>query len=255
MSDLNEDEFLASLNKRYGNNGKLHFYRTHVFIFHMLKIYSIESAPASPASSGPSGNADDADAVQRNQDDRQEEDNLNDEPENKRMRINEESLLSGTDIFEDSFAMFDVKRAVFKRNLRFGIDDHLYNLNITGRRRQTPFVSNIAKGLKTALIRLLNGLKDLYDKNNYHQVFVTVIEKNITRGLNSGNYDLATPASIIANRVLSMLYNYLKSYQTLRLNPSFKVQIKVLSMRNMKHLRRSKRKRNKFQMHYYRQRK
>ncbi len=147
--------------------------------------------------------------------------------------------------------MFSVKRAAFKRNLRFGIDDHLYNLNIDGRRRQPPLVSNVAKGLKIALIQLLNDLKHLYDKNNYHQVFVTVIEKNILRGLNSGNYDLATPSSIIANRVLSMLYNYLKSFQTLRLNPSFKVQLKVLSLRNMRHLRRSKRRRNHFNMHYF----
>ncbi len=71
----------------------------------------------------------------------------------------------------------------------------------------------------------------------HHQVYVTLIEKNLLKGLNSGNYNINTPSYIIANRILSMLYNYLKSYQTLRLNPSFKIQIKVLSVSHMAHRR------------------
>ncbi len=220
-------------------------------------IESRGSAPSSPGESEYSENIDEPSGNNSGQSSQQRINNDSDEagePQNKRIRLNEENLLSGTDIYEDQFAMFNIKRATFKRNLRFGVDDHLYNLNVTGRRRQPPLVSNIAKGLKSALIRLLIDLKKMYDEKNHHQVFVTVIEKNITSGLNSGNYDLATSPSIIANRVLSMLYNYLKSYQTLRINPSFKVQIKVLSVRNMRHLRRSRRKQNKFQMHYFRNR-
>ena len=139
--------------------------------------------------------------------------------------------------------MFTAQKVAFKRNTRFSIDDHLFNLIVSGKRRQPPLVFNIAKGLKLALTKLLDYLKKIYNKDNHHQVFVTVIESKILRGLNSGNYDLSTPSSIIANRVLSMLYNYLKSYQTLRVNPSFKVQTRVLSLKHVQHLRRSPRKR------------
>ncbi len=54
-----------------------------------------------------------------------------------------------------------------------------------------------------------------------------------------------TPSLIIANRVLSMLYNYLKSFQTLRINPSFKIQVKVLSVPHMTYMESKKQRRKK----------
>ncbi len=84
-------------------------------------------------------------------------------------------------------------------------------------------------------------MKNVYGKDLHHQVYITIIEKKILHGLNSGNYDINTPSGIIANRVLSMLYNYLKSFQTLRINPSFKIQVKVLSVPHMSYMETKKR--------------
>ncbi len=167
----------------------------------------------------------------------------------KRIRSDNASLETGTHIFEDTFALFSAKKAALKRNMRFGVDDHLYNLEVNARRRTPPLLSNILSGLKIALIKVLENLKRLYDKSKHHQIYVTVIENKILNGLNSGSYDINTPSLVIANRVLSMLYNFLKSFQTLCLNPSFKVQMKVLSVNHINHLRRSPRKRNR--IHYF----
>ena len=141
-----------------------------------------------------------------------------------------------------------------KRHTRFSTDDHLYNINIDIKQgTRSPLIFNIAKALKSALITLINQLKPQYTKDNHHQIYVTVIERQILRGLNSGNYDINTPSVIIANRIMSMLYNFLKSYQTLRLNPSFKVQIKVLSVRHMNSLLQRKRRKNRnYSHHIYR---
>ena len=68
-----------------------------------------------------------------------------------------------------------------------------------------------------------------------------MIEKNILKGLNSGNYSLNTPSWQIARWVMAMLYNYLKSRQTLKLNNSFKIHIKVLSTRHANDLEQNKR--------------
>ena len=140
-----------------------------------------------------------------------------------------------------------MKQVDHKRITRFSLNDHLYNINISSRRRDLPLLSSVEKGLKISLIAAIENLKSLYNSQNHHQIYVTIIERQILRGLNSGNYDLNTPSIIIANRVLSMLYNYLTSYQTLRLNKSFKVQIKVLSTVHNEAIRRSKR----IQFHHY----
>ncbi len=106
--------------------------------------------------------------------------------------------------------------------------------------------------MKKALEAVLNSLKLVYGRDLHHQVYVTIIENKILHGLNSGNYDINTPSSIISNRVLSMLYNYLKSYQTLRINPSFKIQVKVLSVPHMTYLETVENRRNSYDKKIYR---
>ena len=142
-----------------------------------------------------------------------------------------------TSVYNDSTVKVTAKSIAHKRFTRFSVNDHLYNLSVTHLKEgNEPLVVNIANGLKTALKTVLDSLKLVYGKDLHHQVYVTIIENKILHGLNSGNYDINSPSSIIANRVLSMLYNYLKSYQTLRINPSFKIQVKVLSVPHMTHL-------------------
>ncbi len=63
-----------------------------------------------------------------------------------------------------------------------------------------------------------------------------------------GNYDLNTDPKIVANWVMSMLYNYLKSDQTMRLNPSFGIQIKILSVAHTESL---KKKKKQFRQHIF----
>ena len=150
-------------------------------------------------------------------------------------------LDQGKIVYEDYNFIFRLQQVAHQRMSRFALNDHLYNIKIISKRRHFPLLSSIEKGLKISLIAALENLKSLYNKDNHHQIYVTVIERQILRGLNSGNYDINTPSVIIANRVLSMLYNYLKSYQTLRINDSFKIQIKVLSTEHNAALRRSKR--------------
>ncbi len=165
---------------------------------------------------------------------------------NKRARVGD-PFEKGATVFRDSNVKISAKSVAHKRFTRFAVKDHLYNLTISNMSPgEEPLVLNISKALKNAIKNILDSLRPIYGKDLHHQVYITVIEKKILHGLNSGNYDLNTPSSIIANRVLSMLYNYLKSFQTLRINPSFKVQVKVLSVPHMAHMEISKRLKRKY---------
>ncbi len=162
----------------------------------------------------------------------------------------------GTNVYQDSSIVVTAQSVAHKRFTRFALNDHLYNLSITpSGHGKKPLILNISQALKGALKHVLNTLQTVYGKDLHHQVYVTIIENKILHGLNSGNYDINTPSDIIANRVMSMLYNYLKSFQTLRINPSFKMQVKVLSVPHMAYMESKLRKRKvrkSYRKHFYR---
>ncbi len=143
----------------------------------------------------------------------------------------------GTTVYSDRSIVVKAQSVAHKRFTRFALNDHLFNLSIKNvSKKREPLVLNLSKAIKEAIKNVLELLKLSYAQNLHHQVYITIIEQKILNGLNSGNYDLNTPSNIISNRVLSMLYNYLKSFQTLRLNPSFKIQVKVLSVPHMAYM-------------------
>ena len=158
-------------------------------------------------------------------------------------------LEKGMVAFSDKNVGITVKSVSNQRNTRFRADDHLYQINIVPHRRTAPLLLSLEKALHEALTTILMQLKTLYVENLHHQIYLTIIEQNILHGLNTGNYDINAPANIITNRAMTILHSYLKSKQTLRLNNSFKIQIKVLSHRHTQHLVTHK---QKFKKHVYR---
>ncbi len=218
------------------------------FCFLAPTVPAVEVAPPLPATSPPLSEEftfEDIRSRKRGHDGGKLSPNLENDG-NKRAKVGD-PYVEGKTVFKNQAVSIKAKSVSHKRYTRFSLQDHLYNIELAPTRRKAPLIINISKALKTSLIKVLDKLKEVYAKNLHHQVYVTIIEQKILKGLNSGNYDINTPSYIIANRILSMLYNYLKSYQTLRINPSFKIQIKVLSVSHMAHMRRlQKRKRNKY---------
>ncbi len=143
----------------------------------------------------------------------------------------------GRVVYEDDVCRVFVKAVAHRKRTRYSLSDHLFNLWVETKRNITPLIFDLEFALEKALVHVLDRLRSEYNASqNQNQVYITVLEKNILHGLNSGNYSLNTPSQKIARWVLSMLYNYLKSDQTLRLNDSFKIQIKVLSFRHVRDL-------------------
>ncbi len=155
----------------------------------------------------------------------------------------------GTTIFSDNNVNIRIQSIQNQRNTRFRTDDHLYQININPRRRTFPLLLTLERAISEALTEILVKLKTMYANNLHHQIYLTIIEQNILHGLNTGNYDINTPPSVIVNRAMTILHSYLKSKQTLRLNNSFKIQIKVLSHKHSQHLVATK---PKFKKHVFR---
>ncbi len=135
----------------------------------------------------------------------------------------------GTDIYTDSNVRIHIQSVEHQRHTRFRAEDHLFQIKIYPNRRSAPLLLALETALENALFQILQKLKTTYSHDLHHQIYLTIIEQNILHGLNTGNYDLSAPPHEIVNRALTILHSYLKSNQTMKLNDSFKIQIKILS--------------------------
>ncbi len=162
------------------------------------------------------------------------EDNTIGDDENPEGAIPHPIYSRGRDVYEDEYYKVHVIAVSFRKRTRYSLTDHLFDVRIEPKDTSfQPLILDLEEALEKGLIIILDHLKRAYDSRvNQNQIYITIVEKNILRGLNSGNYSLHTPSAKIARWVLAMLYNYLKSKQTLELNDSFKIQIKVLSRRH-----------------------
>ena len=117
-----------------------------------------------------------------------------------------------------------------RRNVRFRLSDHLYDLTVNARNHREVLISDLFPLLQQAITAALVRLQEIYNNDYRRQVYVTVIDRSCDSGLNSGNYDLRTNPEIIANHVLNMLEAFIQSHLTLKLNDSFHIKFKVLSV-------------------------
>jgi len=121
------------------------------------------------------------------------------------------------------------------RRYRFNFNDHLYEINFEPKTNQPVFVIDLMDLIHQTLVNIINELKQRYPADNRHQLYTTLIQRNILRGLNSGNFDINTDAEIIANHMLNMLENYIQSNMSLQFDDSLKLQVKVLSVDHTEH--------------------
>lgn len=166
-----------------------------------------------------------------------------DSPPPAKKRRSEEPFTSREIAYEDDSVKITVELVQEKKLNRFSLENRLYEVKIHTQKSDTapPLLLSLENAIKAGLIYVINDLKSQYDTSEQRQVFFTVCEKNILNGLNTGNYSLNHPADVLARQVLNILHSYLKSYETMRLSNSFKINAKILSIKHVDDLeRRSK---------------
>ena len=80
-------------------------------------------------------------------------------------------------------------------------------------------------------------MQNTYDATQRRQAQVAVIERSMTSSsLNTSFFDLNTPVEEIVGYIFSMMRSFLRSFQTLKIDNSFKINVKVLSLKHMANL-------------------
>lgn len=137
----------------------------------------------------------------------------NNDGENLPVHNNQPELFTSPEIvYEDPRIKIVVKRKNFEHQKRFRLLDLLFDIKIITKKwrkkRKAPLILRILESLHKALTKILKRIQDVYGSSEHRQLYVTVIEKDISNGLNSGNYSIQTDPSIIAYTVLNSLYYY-----------------------------------------------
>lgn len=140
-------------------------------------------------------------------------------------------------IYETNDLKLVVEKTSLKRQKVFKLQDHLFKIKIVPKNlSEEPILMNILDFLHAGFIHILDEIKSFYKPDDHNIAYLTLIQKPMVSALNTGSFDLQDPeaAADITDRILSMLSQYLLSNQSLVLNETFEVYIKVLSIHHMK---------------------
>ena len=138
-------------------------------------------------------------------------------------------------IYENESMELSIEKTNFLRQKKFKIHDHLFHMKIKLKNSNTsaPLLRNILQFLQIAFEHILQNIRTLYNKDDHNIAFLTLFQKPMINGLNTGGFDIQESSSEMVQRVLSMLEQFLVSNQSLQLDDTFKVYLKVLSIRHM----------------------
>ena len=138
-------------------------------------------------------------------------------------------------VFENEHLKLFVEKANHLRQIRFRIEDHLFHMKITLKNPNAPapLLRDIFEFLERAFNFILLQVKHLYNEQDHNVAFLTLFQKPMINGLNTGGFDMQENSIEMVQRILQMLEQFLISNQTLRLDESFKVYLKVLSVEHM----------------------
>lgn len=139
-------------------------------------------------------------------------------------------------VYETPELKLIVQKGFHKKQKMFRLQDHLYYIKIVPKKEQLPMLSSILDFLHSGFLHILDQIKHFYAPQDHNIIFMTLTQSPMVNGLCTGGYDLQSPdaAAEMTDRMLSMLWQYLLSNQSLVLNDSFQVYLKILSVDHMK---------------------
>lgn len=140
-------------------------------------------------------------------------------------------------VYENSELKLYVQRGVHKRQKIFKILDQMFYFRIEPKHSNMPKLSSILNFLHAGFLYILREIRKHFEPSDSNIAYLTLYQKPMINGLNTGSFDLQNEdaATEMTDRILTMLSQYLLSNQSLTLNESFQVYLKILSVDHMKH--------------------
>jgi len=143
-------------------------------------------------------------------------------------------------VYETPELKMTVEKGVLRRQKVFKVLDQMFHFKIVPKHpTQKPLLMSILSFLHAAIIFILDEIKIHFQEEDHNVAYLTLFQKPMVNGLNTGSFDLQDPnaAAEMTDRVLSMLYEYLLSNQSLVLNETFQIYLKILSVDHMAYRR------------------
>ncbi len=125
-----------------------------------------------------------------------------------------------------------------QRQRRFRLQDHLYYIKVVVKKSDNslpPLLSDLLRLFEEGFTYILTNLSSFYNPNDHNIAFLTLFQEPMINALNTGGFVLHESVNEMVERVLKMLHQFLISNQSLRLNNTFKVYVKVLSIDHMRY--------------------
>ena len=123
-----------------------------------------------------------------------------------------------------------------QRQKIFRIEDHIYYIKLRVKDgKQAPLLVDILQALSEGFNYILTNLRNLYDHSHHNIAYMTYYQEPMINGINTGGFDIQLNSAEMIERLMKMLNQFLISNQSLRVNDTFKVYVKVLSIDHLNH--------------------
>jgi hypothetical protein len=127
--------------------------------------------------------------------------------------------------------MFFLITGYHHRQKRFRVEDHMFYIKLRLKEgKAAPLLIEILDALQTGFHYILNNLRAFYNPTDHNIAYMTFFQEPMINGLNTGAFDIHEGAIEMVKRLLQILNQFLISNQSLKVNDTFKVYVKVLSV-------------------------
>jgi hypothetical protein len=108
----------------------------------------------------------------------------------------------------------------------------------------SPLLIDILDALQQGFNYILNNLRRFYNPNDHNIAYLTFFQEPMINGLNTGPFDIHEGSSEMVQRLLAILNQFLMSNQSLKVNETLKIYVKILSVEHLKYKTTQKSKKN-----------
>ncbi len=120
------------------------------------------------------------------------------------------------------------------RQKRFQIEDHMFYIKLRVKPGQPPLLLvDFLEALQEGFNYILDNLRTFYNPDDHNIAYLTFFQTPMINGLNTGAFDIHEGSKEMVMRLLQILNQYLISNQSLTVNDTFKVYVKVLSINHL----------------------
>jgi len=136
-------------------------------------------------------------------------------------------------VFENNQIEVFVKKTFHQRQKRFRLDDSMFHVKIKVKNNATqPLLFDLLNIFEKVFSFILRNIQTFFNSSDINEVYLTLFQSPMVNGLNTPAVRLQDNPKDVVQRVLDMLFRYLRSENNidLELNDTFTVFVHVLSI-------------------------